>query len=188
MKLLRHLVCTTAGLVIAAAPGLATAEPQFPQAIVSALNLKYSLGTPACQSNATPDCHCTICHATNNGGVNTVTQPFGIAMQANGVLGSVQTAIDALTANKTDSDCDTIPDIEQLGQGRDPNTGAFIDGTNRPTPPAHPCDTAFQAFGCGAQIARSGASGDASRAPWEGAATVVAVLGVALARHRRSKG
>jgi hypothetical protein len=180
------LFCASVGLLVAATPGLAAATPTYPQLIVSDLMLKYSLGTQECESNSTPDCHCTICHLTNAGGFNTVKMPFGMAMQANKLVdGSptlLQSALTALDTMKIDSDCDGVPDIQQLMDGRDPNTGAFIDGSGKTSPPPHTCGEALQSFGCGSQIAR-GASGNA---PAEGAAAVIAVLGVALARRRRS--
>ncbi len=81
---------------------------------------------------------------------------------------------------KTDSDCDGVPDIEQLQQGRDPNTGAFIDGSGMTAPPEPGCGAVVPSYGCGAQLARVGA-------PWQGAAAVIAALGVSLARQRRRR-
>jgi len=186
MRSLRTLTSISVAILVAAAPGLATASPPFPEAIKADLSLTYSLGTAACLTTTTPDCHCTICHTGVMGGAGTSKQPFAVAMKTAGLqienVASLQAALAALEAQKTDTDCDGTPDIEQLKQGRDPNTGAYIDGSGRPTPPATPCMSASggdqPAFGCGAQLARA-------PAPWQGAATLLAALGAALARRRR---
>ncbi len=181
--MLRTLCSTSIAILIAAAPGLAAASPPFPQAIVSDLGLTYSLGTPACQTSATPDCHCTICHSSDSGGVGTVVQPFGKAMKmANLVLEntqSLQMALSSLQSQMTDSDCDGIPDIQQLKDGRDPNPpGEYIDMSGKTAPPEMGCSNAEQpAFGCGAQLSPV-------PAPWQGAAAVLAILGASLVRRR----
>lgn len=70
-----------------------------------------------------PDC--ILCHETENGGTNTVKQPFGISMRQAGLkagnLGLLDIALQTLEKNKTDSDGDGVPDIEELKRGRNPN-------------------------------------------------------------------
>lgn len=154
-----------AALFVLAVPSLAAASPTFPFAIKSDLSLSYDLGTD----------HCTICHATNLGGLGTVVTPFGEAMQAAGLVAedttSLQKALDTLEANGTDSDHNGVPDIEELKAGEDPNTGQDISGATGTSGPS---------FGCGAQLSRA-------PAPWEGAAALLATLGAMLVRRRRSR-
>ena len=182
---LRFSVPAALALLVAAAPRAASASPSFPDDIKADLSLGYSLGTT----------HCTICHRTNLGGVGTVIQPFGVAMKAAGLMQlddpTVQAALDTLDANKTDSDCDGVPDVEQLEQGRDPNTGEYIDGSGRPTPVPDggvegcPMGNAAPttAYGCGAQLAPAAAG---SAGAWS-AGILAAIMLAASLRRRRSR-
>jgi len=100
-------------LVVAVlAGGAAQASPTFPAEIRAHLGLSY---TPPC----------TLCHNTPSGGFGTVTTPFGKSMMARGLvaenLQSLDTALDALAAEMTDSDGDGVPDIPELKNGTDPN-------------------------------------------------------------------
>lgn len=87
---------------------------------------------------------CTICHATNNGGSGTVTEPFGIAMADRGLTGgsnttSLHDALDQMTADVVDSNNDGTIDTDDLISGVDPNTGtAFCDVVS----PIYGCSTA----------------------------------------------
>ena len=94
------------------AAGLAHASSIYPPEIRTHLSLSY-----------TPDC--TVCHDVPTGGFGTVTKPFGRSMMARGLvaqnLGSLDTALDALAAEKTDSDGDGVPDIDELKAQTDPN-------------------------------------------------------------------
>jgi hypothetical protein len=131
----------------------AAASQTYPGAIQSARNMP-------CQPQ------CTICHTDLNGGIGTVTKPFGIAMMQNAGLRSLSpdTIPGALTTLETgtlctfspsqppkmgacDSDGDGVGDVDQLEEGRDPNTGLDL------------CDTAPR-YGCGARVARSDANAD----------------------------
>ncbi len=176
MRSLRTVVSTSIALAFAAAPGLAAASPSYPGLITTDLSLDYTLGTT----------DCILCHATNTGGVGTVVQPFGKAMKAAGLTlenpPALATALMKLAADKTDSDCNGIPDIQQLEDGQDPNNGVYLNGDTA-TPPANPgcattATTELPAFGCGARIAPA-------RLSWQGAAALAAALGLALARRRR---
>src|SRR4051812_25530807 len=106
MRSLRTLLSSSLAILVTAAPALAAASPPFPEAIRADLKLPYSLGTSACLTKVTSDCHCTICHQTNSGGANTVTQPFGKAMKTAGLgeedTDSLQTALTALQMAGTD--------------------------------------------------------------------------------------
>jgi len=109
----------------------ATAMPAFPDEIKAHLGLNY---TPPC----------TLCHATSLGG-GPMTTKFGQAMVAVGLtlsIPSLDKSLDALAANNTDSNHDGIPDIVQLQQGGDPNTG----GAQLNVPE--------EKYGCGARVAR----------------------------------
>jgi hypothetical protein len=168
-------------LLILAAPGLAAASPTYPGLIDTDLKLSYDLGTT----------HCTICHTSNSGGVGTATQPFGQAMRAAGLVlenpTALQTALNTLQADGHDSDCNGTPDIEQIQAGQDPNTGAYIDGSNRTNPVEAGCPMTsggdLPVYGCGAQIA-PGSGGSGGGASWQAAGIVVAALAAGLARSR----
>jgi hypothetical protein len=71
---------------------------------------------------------CTICHATNSGGLKTVVKPFGIKMQSRGLLyknlPSLRIALAALEAEGSDVDGDGAPDIDELRDGTDPNVSS----------------------------------------------------------------
>jgi len=114
------LVC---GILLSANVG---AMPTFPSEIQSHLGLSYAP-------------QCTLCHGSVSGGGPVVT-PFGQAMLAAGLTvsgGSTLTnALDTLAKNKTDSNGDGVPDIDELKAGNDPN----------------PNKTPVQ-YGCGAKIA-----------------------------------
>lgn len=80
----------------------------------------------------TPVPDCTICHATDLGGLGTVVKPFGMKMQERGLVAqnvsSLRTALDALEAEMSDVDGDGTPDIQELRDGTDPNPeGEGID-------------------------------------------------------------
>ena len=98
---MRRLVLAIAVLV----GGLAHGSSIYPPEVRAHLSLSY---TPAC----------TLCHETESGGFGTVTTPFGRSMMARGLvaqnLGSLDTALDALAAEHTDSDGDGVPDIDEL--------------------------------------------------------------------------
>ena len=95
------------------AGGLAHASSNYPAEIRAHLGLSY-----------TPDC--TLCHNVPSGGYGTVTTPFGTSMRARGLVAqnvqSLDTALDALAAEKTDSDGDGVPDIDELKAGTNPNS------------------------------------------------------------------
>ena len=71
---------------------------------------------------------CTVCHETLAGGAGTVTQPFGQALQGEGLTGgsnvsALGEALDAVSAAAVDSDNDGQPDADELAAGIDPNPG-----------------------------------------------------------------
>ena len=108
------------------AGGLAHASSIYPPEIRAHLSLSY-----------TPDC--SLCHANGQTGFGTVTTPFGTSMRSRGLvaqnLGSLDTALDALAAEKTDSDHDGTPDIDELKAGTDPN----VAGGGSVPPPSYGC-------------------------------------------------
>jgi len=94
-------------------PALAFAQPSFPGFLQTHLSLSY-----------TPDC--LLCHTTPSGGIGTATTPFATSMKARGLSVSstatdVNTALDALQAEGTDSDGDGVGDIAELQAHTDPN-------------------------------------------------------------------
>ena len=108
------------------AGGLAHASSIYPPEVRAHLSLSY---TPAC----------TLCHNVPTGGYGTVTTPFGKSMMSRGLvaqnIGALDTALDALTAEKTDSDGDGVPDIDELKAGTDPN----VAGGGAVPPPTYGC-------------------------------------------------
>jgi MYXO-CTERM domain-containing protein len=137
-------------------PAVALATPNFPPEISAHLSLTY-----------TPDC--PVCHR-GTPGTGTATSPFAQSMKARGLvandIGSLDTALDALAAEGTDSDGDGVGDIAELTAGTDPN----IAGGANLTP----------VYGCGARIAPVAAAG-----PW---ALLLALpaLGMLALRRRRA--
>ena len=108
------------------AGGLAHASSEYPPEIRAHLGLSY-----------TPDC--SLCHANGQTGFGTVTTPFGTSMRSRGLvarnIASLDTALDALAAERTDSDHDGVPDIDELKAGSDPNAG----GGGSVAPPTYGC-------------------------------------------------
>jgi len=118
---------------------------------------------------------CTVCHRDTNGGAGTVVKPFGEAMINAGLdandVGLLQTAVDTLRQDKTDSDGDGTSDIDELAQGQDPNAagnGALCGPT----------------YGCGARVE--------ARGPVDGVGAlatlgVLLLLGASTRRSRRAR-
>lgn len=119
---MRRLVLAIAVL----AGGMAHASSIYPPEVRSHLSLSY---TPAC----------TLCHTSESGGFGTVTTPFGKSMMSRGLvaqnIASLDTALDALAAEHTDSDHDGVPDIDELKAQTDPN----VAGGGSVAPPSYGC-------------------------------------------------
>jgi MYXO-CTERM domain-containing protein len=173
MRLPRPLAAASVALLVAAAPGLAIASPTYPGLITTDLSLDYTLGPT----------DCIICHATNSGGVGTVIQPFGEAMRGAGLVlenpASLKAALTALADAKTDSDCNGTPDITQLEDGQNPNTGAYLNGDTMTPPPDPGCGDP-PLYGCGARIAPAPAS-----SPWQGQGVATLLVGLVALLARR---
>lgn len=92
----------------------AHATPNFPDVVASHLGLE-----------APPDC--TLCHI-GTPARGTVTTPFGATLRSRGAQAydeaALRRALDALTAERKDSDSDGTPDIDELRAADDPNSGA----------------------------------------------------------------
>ncbi len=114
----------------------AAASPEYPEVVQSELSM-------------TCPPPCTICHATNNGGLGTVLledggKPFGDAMINVGDLEAddvdlLKQALATLEADDHDSDGDGVSDIAALRADIDPNVGGNVCGAR---------------YGCGATIAK----------------------------------
>jgi hypothetical protein len=112
---------------------------------------------------------CTVCHTTNSGGDGTVTADFGLAMIDAGLTGgsdftALQTALDTLAADGTDSDGDGTLDVEELSAGYDPNP----DGVAF-------CDVLTPTYGC---------IGSAVPAPASGIGVLAGLVGLASLRRK----
>lgn len=160
-------------------PAVASATSSFPGAVEAHLSLTY---TPPC----------TICHTTLSGGTGTVTKDFGKSMRQNGLVSgstdSVNAGLDALDGANVDSDCDDVNDVQQLKEGREPNTGEFIDGSGNAKPDNAGCapgtgGSVDPAYGCGAQLANGSVTGS----PWGAVAALATILGLGASRRRRRR-
>jgi len=101
-----------AAISMAVMPAVASATPEFPDAIASFVG-----------ADIAPEC--TICHDNPNGGRGTVTTVFGSYMRSRGLSAyddaSLETALQAAQGERHDSDGDGITDVDALAQGLDPN-------------------------------------------------------------------
>ncbi len=106
---------------------LLLATPDFPGVIQQQLGL------------AQPP-RCTICHATDAGGIGTVVKPFGVYLRSRGLLpgdeSSLRNALLA-AAGEQHSSGGGKTDIEALQAGEDPNGAGAADLV-----PAYGCSTA----------------------------------------------
>ena len=115
-------IFTTASVLFALGlvSSIATATPNFPGEIKNHLSLSYQ---PSCAT----------CHLNGVTGLGTVTTPFGISMRNRGLAandtGSLDTALDALSAEMTDSDGDGTGDIAELMAQTDPNVAGGSAGS-----------------------------------------------------------
>ncbi len=91
---------------------LLSASPQFPGDLQSYLML-----------NNAPSCN--LCHQSAVGSAGTAQKPFARALIARGLVAedpqALQSAIDALDRDGTDSDGDGVSDVNELHAGTDPN-------------------------------------------------------------------
>ena len=103
---------------------LAWATPEFPDALAEATGLPC-------------DASCTVCHSTASGGPGTATQPFAVSLLDAGAMpydvASLDAAIEAMAADRTDSDGDGVGDVDELAAGDDPNSTASLCGQLTPT-------------------------------------------------------
>lgn len=160
IKTTAHSAWRSASLLLAIAVAWTTsakAEPTFPGEIQKHL-----------QMSETPPC--TLCHATVNGGGPIVTR-FAQNMVGAGLDpsddSSVARALDKLEKDGIDSNGDHVPDVEELRQNIDPNTGQPLSGGEK--------------FGCGARVATGGVHTNA------GLAVAAALAAMAFVGRRRGR-
>jgi hypothetical protein len=107
-----------AGMLLGARTALASAN--YPSAVQAHLAL-----------SSQPSC--ALCHLNGTTGIGTVNTPFGVSMRARGLVfqnvASLNTALDALAAEGTDSDGDGVGDIQELKNGTDPNVAGGSGGS-----------------------------------------------------------
>lgn len=166
-SVLSRLVASLLALVASiAAPRAAHATPGFPGEIQTHLGL-----------SAPPPSSCSLCHTTGSaGGRGTVNTPFGVSVRGHGCVAydnaSLDSALDAMDKDGTDSDGDKVPDVTELRNGTDPNvndvtvtvndagvtviqeggTGATGGGTtssDAPPPPEYGCTSSAAGVGSG---------------------------------------
>jgi hypothetical protein len=103
---------------IAIASSTAHATPTFPNVIQTHLKAPSA---PTCE----------VCHVGQKAS-GTVTTLFGVSMRGRGLVKfdetSLRTALDALRAEKTDSNKDGTTDIDALTAGSDPNASSGDGG------------------------------------------------------------
>jgi len=109
-------------MALAAREGLAKSE--FVRIIAEHLMLPY-------------DPPCRVCHIQGTTGPGSVQTPFGMSMLAHGLTSSpdsVPIALDAMDSDRTDSDGDSVPDVDELRANSDPNTPVPVAlGSAEPT-------------------------------------------------------
>ena len=115
-----HFRALALGLSVTCSVGPVRASDTFPEEIRAQLQL------PA----APP---CTLCHSSDEGGLDTVVTPFGVTLARLGLVAtdenSLLAALQAAESQTVDSDFDGVADLDELRAGGDPN-----DGVDLPTP------------------------------------------------------
>jgi len=108
----RFLLSLPFALLLAPATAHATAD--FPAAIVTDLNI--TCANPIWDKNG-----CTICHTTDNGGLGSVTHPFGAYLKSHGLaafneteLKTLLAQLDAESPHTTGADCFGTPFVDLL--------------------------------------------------------------------------
>jgi hypothetical protein len=141
----------------------AHATPNFPGAIQTHLKAP---SPPTCE----------VCHVGQKSS-GTVTTLFGVSMRGRGLVkydeASLRTALDALKAEKTDSNKDGTTDIDALTAGNDPNASSGDGGAG--IVPAAPIE-----YGC----ANMSGQPRTNRASLYGS---LALLAVAVMRRRLTR-
>lgn len=125
------LMCTVIVLGAVSTTRRSHATPSFPTVVKQFV-----------QSQTYPSC--TICHNNPNGGLGTVTRPFGEYLRSRGLVefdeASLRNALTAAQAEGHDSNGDGVTDIEALREGLDPNGNTGASG-----PPAYGCSVEHRA-------------------------------------------
>lgn len=88
---------------------------------------------------------CALCHTNGQTGAATVNTPFGKSARAKGLVAGndakLKQVLDAMAADRTDSDGDGVSDTDELKARTNPNAAGTIS----------PAETLK--YGCGAQAA-----------------------------------
>ncbi len=104
----------------------AHASPNYPEAVQGYLGKGASIPP------------CTLCHSSDLGGPGTVSTPFGHAVLSHGAsgkndVGALRAALAEMDSESDDSDCDGVPDLDELRSGGDPNAGPCQGGLTAQT-------------------------------------------------------
>jgi hypothetical protein len=108
---MNRALCVCAGAAMVALAHAAQAKEQFRDAIATELH-------------APQKPPCSICHLGGKTSGATVFTPFAWTMRAYGMsdsASSVRSAIQAVEAEKVDSDGDGVPDFQEIVDGTNPN-------------------------------------------------------------------
>ena len=161
----------------------ARATAEFPQQMVT--DLSISCANPIWDNNG-----CTICHTDNNGGLGTATKPFGRYMKTQGLtpfndtkLSSILGQLQAESPHTTDTNCDGVPDIDELTGCQWPNLavdqcGADAGGDAGPLPIS-------VYYGC--STSTNVGEHDAPALPGSAAIAIAGLLGAIVIRAKTRK-
>ena len=154
--IVRFVTALTLSLLVA--PGVALAQPDFPD------SLQKATGAPCVPQ-------CSVCHDSVNGG-GPIDQPFGKSLgDYGGYQGrdAIKAGVEGMKQDNVDSDGDGVGDVDELERGTDPN---YAGDARLCLPDA----------GCGAHVAPQPPDDGIDIA-----LAIAVILGMGLSRQRRER-